>query len=100
MQVRWFASEKKTVLCDFVLITGNYSKISRIQDVLETLGGHKYFTTLDMSKALHQGFMHDNFHYNTAFTPPRDFTSGLGSRLICQQHPQLFNNLSPNVCQD
>ena len=24
--------------------------------------------------------------------PPGDFTSGLGSRLVCQQHPQLFND--------
>ena len=32
--------------------------------------------------------------------PPGDFTSGLGSRLVCQQHPQLFSDLSTNVCQD
>ena len=32
--------------------------IPRIQDVLENLGTHKYFSTLNMSKAYHQGFVH------------------------------------------
>ena len=44
--------------------------IPRIQGVLEILGGHKYFSTLDMSKAYHQGFMHENSQYHTAFTSP------------------------------
>ena len=44
--------------------------ISRIQDVLENLGGHKYFSTLDMSKAYHQGFMHENSQHVTSFTSP------------------------------
>ena len=44
--------------------------IPRIQVVLENLGGHKHFSTLDMSKAYHQGFMHKNSHYLTAFTSP------------------------------
>ena len=44
--------------------------IPRIQNVLENLCGHKYFSTLDMSKAYHQGFMHENFQHLTAFTSP------------------------------
>ena len=42
--------------------------IPRIQDVLKNLGGHKYFSTLDMPKAYYQGFMHENSHHRTAFT--------------------------------
>ena len=68
--------------------------IPRIQDVLENFGGHKYFSTLDMSKAYHQGFMHENSQNS------RKFSSGSGSRLVCQQHPQLFNDLSTNICQE
>ena len=44
--------------------------IHRIQDILKNLGGHKYFSTLDMSKAYHQGFMHENSQRLTAFTSP------------------------------
>ena len=46
----------------------NRLPIPRIQDVLENLGGHKYFSTLDMSKAYHQGFMHENSQHLTSFT--------------------------------
>ena len=44
--------------------------IPRKQDILENLGEHKYFSTLDMSKAYHQGFMHENSQHLTAFTSP------------------------------
>ena len=44
--------------------------VPRIQNVLENLGGHKYFSTLDMSKAYHQGFTHENSQHLTAFTSP------------------------------
>ena len=33
--------------------------IPRIQDILENLARHKYFSTLDMSKVCYQGFMHE-----------------------------------------
>ena len=44
--------------------------IPSIQDVLENLRGYKYFSTLDMSKVYHQGFMHENSQHLTAFTSP------------------------------
>ena len=44
--------------------------IPRIQDVLENLDGDKYFSTLGMSKAYHQGFMHENSQHLTAFASP------------------------------
>ena len=44
--------------------------IPRIQDILDTLGGSKWFTTLDMSKAYHQGYIDENSRHLTAFTTP------------------------------
>ena len=44
--------------------------IPRIQDILDNLGGQKYFTTLDMSKAYHQGYMDKDSRNLTAFTTP------------------------------
>ena len=44
--------------------------IPRTQDVLENLGGQKYFSTLDMSKAYHRGFMHEDSQHFTTFISP------------------------------
>ena len=41
--------------------------IPRIQDILNGLGGSKWFTVLDQSKAYHQGFMADESRPLTAF---------------------------------
>ena len=44
--------------------------IPRIQDILDTLGGKKWFSTLDMSKAYHQGYIGEEFRHLTAFSTP------------------------------
>ena len=44
--------------------------LPRIQDILDNLGGQKYFMKLDMSKAYHQGFMDETLRHCTAFTSP------------------------------
>ena len=44
--------------------------IPKVQDILNNLGGNRWFTTLDMSKAYHQGFMHDDSIHLTAFATP------------------------------
>ena len=44
--------------------------IPRIQDILDKLGGQKWFTTLDMSKAYHQGYVAEEFRHLTAFITP------------------------------
>ena len=44
--------------------------IPRIQDILDSLGGSQVFTTLDMSKAYHQGFMDEKSRHRTAFITP------------------------------
>ena len=44
--------------------------IPRIQDILDNLGGKRWFTTLDMSKAYHQGYIAERFRHMTAFSTP------------------------------
>ena len=44
--------------------------IPRVQDLLDGLGGQKYFTTLDMAKAYHQGFVKEACRKYTAFATP------------------------------
>ena len=44
--------------------------IPRIQDILDGLAGKKWFTTLDMSKAYHQGYIHEDSRHLTAFATP------------------------------
>ena len=44
--------------------------IPRIQDILDSLGGSNWFTTLDMSKAYHQGYISEKYRHLTAFSTP------------------------------
>ena len=44
--------------------------IPRIQDILENFGCRKYFATLDMSKAYHQGYLEKDSRNLKAFTTP------------------------------
>ena len=44
--------------------------IPRVQDLLDGLHGQKYFTTLDMAKAYHQGFIKEGCRKYTAFATP------------------------------
>lgn len=44
--------------------------IPRIQDTLNTLGGKKWFSTLDQGKAYHQGFIAEECRHLTAFVTP------------------------------
>lgn len=44
--------------------------IPKIQDVLNSLGGSKWFTTLDLGKAYHQGYMDSESEHMTAFVTP------------------------------
>ena len=44
--------------------------IPKIQDVLDTLGGNSWFSTLDQGKAYHQGFMDEESRPLTAFVTP------------------------------
>ena len=44
--------------------------IPRIQEILDGLGGQEYFSTLDMAKAYHQGYVSEEFRKYTAFSTP------------------------------
>ena len=44
--------------------------IPRVQDLLDGLAGQKYFTTLDMAKAYHQGYVQEYCRKYTAFSTP------------------------------
>ena len=44
--------------------------IPRVQDLLDGLHGQRYFSTLDMAKAYHQGFIKESCRKYTAFTTP------------------------------
>ena len=44
--------------------------IPRIQDILDSLGGAQWFSTLDMSKAYHQGYIDEDSRHLTAFVTP------------------------------
>ena len=41
-----------------------------MQDVIDSLGGMKYFTVLDLKSAYFQGYMHPDSCHLTAFTCP------------------------------
>lgn len=44
--------------------------LPRIQDLIDTLGGYRWFSILDQGKAYHQGFMAEGCRHVTAFTTP------------------------------
>ena len=44
--------------------------IPRIQEIFDGLGGQEWFTTLDMAKAYHQGYVGEEFRKFTAFSTP------------------------------
>ena len=44
--------------------------IPRIQDILDNLYGQEWFSTLDMSKAYHQGYIDEGSRHLTAFSTP------------------------------
>ncbi|KAJ8009423.1 hypothetical protein DPEC_G00088720 [Dallia pectoralis] len=44
--------------------------LPRIQDLIDTLGGHSWFTILDQGKAYHQGYIAEGSRHMTAFVTP------------------------------
>ena len=62
------------VCCDFRALNKktvtDRHPIPRIQTSLENLGGCKWFTTLDLTRAYHQGYIHPDSRDKTAFITP------------------------------
>lgn len=44
--------------------------LPRIQDLIDSLGGYRWFSILDQGKAYHQGFIAEGSRHLTAFTTP------------------------------
>ena len=51
-------------------IVPNKQPIPRISEILDGLGGQEWFSTLDMAKAYHQGYVKEEFRHITAFSTP------------------------------
>ena len=60
--------------CDYRKLNGktvaDSQPIPRIQDILDGLAGKTWFSTLDMSKAYHQGYIAEESRHLTAFATP------------------------------
>ena len=65
--------------------------IPKIQDMLDCLRGQQWFSTLDMSKAYHQGYIHpDSRKYAAFYCWRTSFTVGF-PRVLLRLCEKLFN---------
>ena len=74
--------------------------IPRIQDILDSLGGKQWFTTLDMSKAYHQGYIAEEFRHLTAFSTPWTLLEWIRMPFGLRNCPPAFQRYINNVLGD
>ena len=74
--------------------------LPRIDDILENLGGMKYFSTLDLSKAYHQGFMEEKSRKYTAFSTPWSLYEWLRIPFGLTNAPPKFQRAITEVSED
>ena len=65
--------------------------IPRIQDVIDSLGGNSWFSTLDQGKAYHQGLMAEESRASHVSSPLGAYTNGSAFHLALIQMPPPYS---------
>ena len=71
-------------------IIPNKMPIPRISEILDGLGGQKWFSTLDMTKAYHQGYVREEHCKFTAFSTPWGLYEWMCKEQCVYERSELF----------
>ena len=63
--------------------------LPRIQDILDNLNSQEWFSTLDMSKAYHQGYIAEECRHRLPFLRHGHCTNGLEYHLVFEMLPRI-----------
>ena len=74
--------------------------IPKIQEILDNLHGNSWFSTLDMSKAYHQGYVHEDSRKYTAFCTPWALYEWLRIPFGLKNAPPGFQRFINNCLDD